>query len=137
VPQLPGLNGNGTYLAHVTVGAVGAAAGFGQEPTFPLGGVGTVLTPATRGGADNGAVAGAPGSLASQLGGGANTVAGAPPPQVAAPQATGLRGVLDGLTSGQVETLYAVVALGGMLLFIGWRGTVLLRPGPPGTRRRR
>ena len=137
VPQLPGVNGNGTYLAHVTVGAVGAAAGFGQEPTFPLGGFGTVPTPASGGSTGDGTAAAAPGSLANQLGGSSSAVTPGVPPQVAAPQSSGLRAILDGFTSGQVETLYAVLALGAALLFIGWRGTVVLRHGPPGARRRR
>jgi hypothetical protein len=137
VPQLPGVNANGTYLARVTVGAVGAAAGFGQEPSFDLGSFGTVGRPAAHGGAGGGsAAAGAPGSLGSRLGGSAPAGA-APPPQVAAPQAGGLRGILDGFTSGQIESLYAVVALGAALLFVGWRGAVLLRNGPPRPRRRR
>jgi hypothetical protein len=50
VPQLPGVNANGTYLARVTLGAVGAAAGFGQEPSFDLGSFGTVGTPTSGGG---------------------------------------------------------------------------------------
>jgi len=139
VPQLPGVNANGTYLARVTVGAVGAAAGYGQEPSFDLGSFGTVGKPpaggATGGSAATGA-AGVPGSLGEQLGSG-SAVGAAPPPQVAAPQAGGLRGILDGFTSGQIESLYAVVALGAMLLFVGWRGAVLLRNGPPRLRRRR
>src|SRR4051812_8200686 len=137
VPQLPGVNANGTYLARVTLGAVGAAAGYGQEPSFDLGSFGTVGRPRASGGPGDGpAAAGAPGSIGDQLGSG--TAAGAaPPPQVAAPQSGALRGILDGFTSGQIESLYAVVALGVALLFIGWRGAVLLRHGPPGARRRR
>ena len=136
VPQLPGVNANGTYVAHVTLGAVGAAAGIGQEPSFPLGSFGTVPTPAAGSG---GSTAGsAPTSLGQQLGGTTGGQAGAVlPPQVAAPQATGLRGILDGFTSGQLETVYAVVTLGAVIVFIGWRGAAVLRHGPPGARRRR
>jgi hypothetical protein len=137
VPQLPGVNANGTYLARVTLGAVGAAAGYGQEPSFDLGSFGTVGQPRASGRAGGGsAAAGAPGSIGDPLGSG-TAVGAAPPPQVAAPQAGGLRGILDGFTSGQIESLYAGVALGVALLFIGWRGAVLLRHGPPGARRRR
>src|SRR4051794_5531086 len=140
VPQLPGVNANGTYLARVTLGAVGAAAGFGQEPTFDLGSFGTVGQPATGGGPGGapatGGAPGTPGSLGQQLGG-SGAVGSAPPPQVAAPRTGGLRGLLDGFTSGQIESLYAVVALGVALLFVGWRGAVLLRNGPPRPWRRR
>src|SRR3954464_15154832 len=90
VPQLPGVNANGTYLARVTLGAVGAAAGYGQEPSFPLGSFGTVGTPATsdRSAGGGSTDAGAPTSLGGQLGG--TPPAGAvPAPQVAAPQAGG------------------------------------------------
>ena len=137
VPQLPGVNANGTYLARVTVGAVGAAAGYGQEPSFPLGSFGTVGRPPAGGGTTGGsALAGAPGSIGDQLGSG-SAVGAAPPPQIAAPQTGGLRGILDGFTSRQIESLYAVVAIGAALLFVGWRGAVLLRNGPPRLRRRR
>src|SRR3954452_14204533 len=140
VPQLPGVNANGTYLARVTLGAVGAAAGYGQEPSFDLGSFGTVGRPATGGGPGGapatGGAPGAPGSLGQQLSSG-GAVGSAPPPQVAAPQTGGLRGFLDGFTSGQIESLYAVVALGVALLFVGWRGAVLLRNGPPRPWRRR
>jgi hypothetical protein len=138
VPQLPGVNANGTYLARVTLGAVGAAAGFGVEPTLDLGGSGVVPSPEVAGGGSAGGPGGAtaPGSLGSQLGAGG----GVPPataPQLAAGQAGGLRGFLDGFGRGQVETLYAVLALGAVLMFVGWRGATVLRHGPARTRRRR
>jgi hypothetical protein len=135
VPQLPGVNANGTYVARVTLGAVGAAAGIGEEPSFSLGGFGTVPTPAAGGG--GGSAASAPTSLGQQLGSSGGSVGAVPPPQVAAPQAGGLRGILDGFTSGQLETLYAVVTLGSVIVFVGWRGAAVLRHGPPGARRRR
>lgn len=138
VPQLPGVDANGTYLARVTLGAVGAAAGFGTDPTFDLGGFGTIPSPAAQAGGASTAgstTAGAPGSLGSQLGASGSAPAGAP--HVAAPQAGGFRGFLDGFDRGQVDTLYAVLALGTAVMFIGWRGAVLLRHGPPRARRRR
>jgi hypothetical protein len=135
VPQLPGVNANGTYVAHITLGAVGAAAGVGEEPNFSLGSFGTVPTPSARAGA--GATGSAPTSLGQQLASSGSSVGAVPPPQVAAPQAGGLRGILDGFTSGQLETLYAVVTLGAVIVFVGWRGAAVLRHGPPGARRRR
>jgi len=136
VPQLPGVNANGTYVAHVTLGAVGAAAGIGEEPSFDLGSFGTVPTP-SAGGSGGSSTGAAPTSLGQQVGGARGQAGAVPPPQVAAPRASGLRGILDGFTSGQLETLYAVVTLGAVVLFVGWRGAAVLRHGPPGARRRR
>jgi hypothetical protein len=129
VPQLPGVDANGTYVAQVTLGAVGAAAGFGVEPTLDLGGFGVVPTPraATGSSSSSSSTASAPGSTGSQLGGGAGAVPAAPP-QVA-PQASGIRGFLDGFSSGDIETLYAVLALGVAVLFIGWRAAAVVRRG--------
>ena len=137
VPQLPGVNANGTYLARVTLGAVGAAAGFGVEPTIDnFGDFGPVPAPGAGSSTSGSAAAGAPGSLGGQLGGSAGGVPAAPP-QVAAPQAGSWHGFLDGFTSGQVATLYAVLALGAVILFIGWRGAAVLRHGPTRPWRRR
>jgi hypothetical protein len=132
VPALPGVNANGTYVAHVTLGAVGAAAGLGTEPTFHLGGFGTVPTPAgTSSSAGGSTVTSAAGGTPQLPKAAAPRGSTASPPQVAAPHSGGFRGLLDGLTSGDVRTIYAVLALGGLAMFVGWRGSVLLRHGLP------
>jgi hypothetical protein len=118
--QVPGVNGNGTYVGHVTLGAVGAVAGANSEPVFALGGT-FPLSSTPTGTAGSGAVAAAD-----------NPVLGAPGvgPAVRAPQVSApvrlLRGVLDGFTTDLTD-LYAVLALGTASLFIGWRVTVALR----------
>jgi hypothetical protein len=119
----------------VTLGAVGAAAGLGLEPTFSLGGVGDVSTGATSPGRPQAtAAAGRTPSLVDQLAPKTPATGSAP---VLAPTPRGLRGILDGLSAYQVQTLYAVLALGAVTLFVGWRGTVLMRHGLPGGWRRR
>jgi hypothetical protein len=132
VPALPGVNANGTYVAHVTLGAVGAAAGLGTEPAFHLGGFGTVPTaagqPSSTGGSTAASAAGSTPRLPTAT---LPRRPSATSPRVATPHVGGLRGLLDGLTSGDVRTIYAVVALGGLMLFVGWRGSVLLRHGLP------
>jgi hypothetical protein len=125
VPALPGVNANGTYVGHVTLGAVGAAAGHGREPVFA--------------GSSTGRTGGGPPSQTGQpltsggqpLAGGdlVNGLAATPtqPAPTIAPSQSMLRSLQDLLSAGQLETLYAVLALGSFGLFIGWRATVLAR----------
>jgi hypothetical protein len=129
IPALPGVNANGVYIAHVTFGSVGAAAGLGTEPTFDLGG----RSPApTQKGSGGGASANGPStgslvggkSFVSQL---ARTHQNAPP-AVAPAEAGALRGFVDRLSKGDIESLYLVLALGTLALFIGWRTAVAVRP---------
>lgn len=127
IPQLPGVNANGTYVGQVTLGAVGAAAGVGHEPTFDLGGVGTVPGPGSgSNGGNESVVAGAP---PAGGGPGAVTAGSTPPnnsPRVAAPAQQPTSGIADLLSKEQLEILYVVLALGTAALFLGWRGSVLL-----------
>ena len=115
---VPGVNGNGTYVGYVTLGAVGAVAGANAQPTFALGGTFPLTSPAapatgaTSAVADN-PVLGAPGPGPVQA------------PQLA-PQVTFIRGVLDGFTVDLAD-LYAALALGTVILFVGWRVTVTVR----------
>ena len=128
IPALPGVNANGTYVGHISIGAVGAAAGVGIQPTFDLDGVtpqGPAATTPSRG---DGAVTADRAPL-----GGNDLVQGletpASPPSVA-PAGTGvLRGFVDAISKTQLETLYAVLALGSLGLFIGWRAAVAVRTG--------
>jgi hypothetical protein len=131
VPQLPGVNANGVYVAHVTLGAVGAAVGAGRQPTFDLGGVGPVgQQPGTGGHVRTGGQA--PPGGGDLLTGLSNTPAQAPP-TVAPPAGSLLRRFADALSRRQVELLYAALALGTMTLFLGWRGAVVLRRRPAGS----
>jgi hypothetical protein len=115
--QVPGVNANGTYLGHVTLGAVGAVAGANAEPTFALGAT-FPLSSTPAGVTPTGGV------VAD------NPLLGAPAAPVHAPQVSPpvrvLRGILDGFTT-DLATLYAVLAVGTSALFIGWRVTVALR----------
>jgi hypothetical protein len=124
VPQLPGVNANGRYVAHVTLGAAGAAAAVGRQPTFDLGGVIPGAQPPND--RSDRAVAGPP------LGGrdlvnGLGDPARQPAPVVADPQASLVRRLADVLSPQQLEMLYAVLALGSMGLFVGWRAAVRWR----------
>ena len=119
---VPGVNANGTYVGYVTLGAVGAVAGANAEPAFALGGafpLSSVPQPPT----------GSNAALAD------NPLLGVPPtatgvaPQVSAPTAF-VRGILDGFRTDLAD-LYAVLALGTLLLFIGWRAAVALRRSRP------
>jgi hypothetical protein len=116
--QVPGVNANGTYVGYVTLGSVGAVAGANAEPTFALGGSfllgapGVPASPAAGALADN-PVLGAPGIAPVQA------------PQVS-PPLTFIRGFLDGFTTDLAD-LYAALALGTVILFVGWRATVSLR----------
>jgi hypothetical protein len=115
--QIPGVNGNGTYLAHITLGAVGVVAGANAQPGFSLGGFGLPPAAGTHGVGASGAAA---------PGGAAGPAAGTIPPDVAgrASTPTGRFGfVLDGVRVDLAD-LYAVIALGTAALFVGWRGIV-------------
>jgi len=128
IPALPGVNANGVYVGHITLGAVGAAAGVGIEPSFDLGGTGTggkaetqpASTPTANG--PSGPIGG--NDLVNRLATPSTTT----PPDVAG--ATGvLRGFVDLVSKKQVETLYAVLALGTLALFVGWRAATAIRAG--------
>ncbi|HEX4655748.1 MAG TPA: hypothetical protein VH274_08400 [Mycobacteriales bacterium] len=125
IPALPGVNANGTYVGHITIGAVGAAAGVGTEPTFTLGSTVARDTPASTPGQSTpaGGVPLGGNDLVGKLATPAPTAA----PNVAAPGP--LRGFVDLISKAQIETLYAVLALGSLALFIGWRATVAIRMG--------
>ena len=117
--QIPGVNANGNYVGHLTLGAVGVVAGANAEPAFNLGGIsplpmmtpGGPLPAGTTRNAALGASAAAPPAVAA--------------PQIA-PQRSILRGFLDGWTTDLAD-LYAVLALGTGALFVGWRATAALR----------
>lgn len=124
IPQLPGVNANGTYVAHLTLGAVGAAAGLGVQPSFDLGGVGSVPTaPTTTSTTTPGSAGTVEGNdLLTDLA----TGSGSAPPAVAPSRPPALRAFADLLSKSALEKLYAVLALGTLALFVGWRGTVFL-----------
>jgi hypothetical protein len=136
--QIPhsGVNANGTYLGRITIGAVGAAVGIGAEPSFDLGGAGQVPPAST---ASPGPL---PATSGSALGGAAGT-GGAPPPDqpgpsVASPPPALAGGFVNLLARDRLDLLYAVLALGTVGLFIGWRGAMLLSQRQvPVVRRRR
>jgi hypothetical protein len=128
IPALPGVNANGTYVGHITIGAVGAAAGIGREPVFTVGS----STPNDPG-PSSGDVGSTPQPPAAPLGG-KDLVDTLGSPSATAPTvATGspgvLRGFVDIVSKNQLETLYAVLALGSLALFIGWRAAVTVRAG--------
>ncbi|MDQ1703789.1 MAG: hypothetical protein QOF18_155 [Frankiaceae bacterium] len=128
VPALPGVNANGTYVGHITLGAVGAAAGHGREPVFASGGAGQ------PGGGPPGQPA-PPGTTGGQPLAGGDLVSGlattpTQPAPTVAPSQSLLRSFRDLLSGGQLETLYAVLALGSLGLFFGWRVAVLARRRP-------
>jgi hypothetical protein len=134
IPALPGVNANGTYVGHISIGAVGAAAGVGSQPAFALpdGTLPTMDTTATSGTSGP--------ARSSPLGGNdlVSKLATARPET--APSLAGrpniLRGFVDVVSKTQLETLYAVLALGSLALFIGWRTAVSLRRGGRGERGR-
>jgi hypothetical protein len=126
IPTLPGVNANGTYLAEITLGAVGAAAGVGIEPRFDLGGVGSVPPTHPRPGAVPPRTSGTPPLAGNDLVGDLAGTAAAPPPAVATP-APAITRAFDVLSREALENLYAVIALGTTLLFLGWRAAAVLR----------
>jgi hypothetical protein len=121
IPTLPGVDANGVYVAHVTLGSVGAAAGTGSDDVS-LGSVG--VPPSTV------PPAAPPGTTGPPPGGNdfvqALTPPGAAPPPVVAPgSAPLLRGFVDLISKHALETLYAVLAIGTAVLFLGWRAAML------------
>jgi hypothetical protein len=127
IPALPGVDANGTYVGHITIGAVGAAAGIGTDSILTVGS----LVPL-----DHGKSAGSQGTdpqppappggndLVDKLG-----LPAAAAPSVVSGRPTILRGFVDLVSKNQIETLYAVLALGSLALFIGWRAAVTVRAG--------
>jgi hypothetical protein len=107
---IPGVNANGTYVGQLTLGAAGAAGAAEVAPSFDLGGF--PLPPAGS------AVApGAPTSVGNpdllhQL------AVAAPAAPVVAPQRAPLRVLLDAFS---VSDLYAALAVGTVVMFLGWR----------------
>ncbi|HEU5034987.1 MAG TPA: hypothetical protein VFT62_09560 [Mycobacteriales bacterium] len=135
--QIPhsGVNANGTYVGQITLGAVGAAVGIGQEPTFNLGGAGQVPPAST------GSSAPLPATGGPAPAGGAVTGSAPPPnqpgPNVAAQPPALAGGFTNLLARDRLDLLYAVLALGTAALFISWRGSVLLSQRQVPIRRRR
>lgn len=116
---VPGVNANGTYVGTITLGSAGAVAASQTQPNFDLGGI---ITPTTA----------FPPTLPP-----ATTPVTTPglPPQVtqanppAAPPVVAIRPglvrfVLDAFS---LRDLYAVVALGTVLMFFGWRALIAVR----------
>lgn len=127
IPALPGVNANGTYVGHITIGAVGAAAGIGTEPIFTLGSSEPTSTSNPPGNVGTGPQQPAPpggNDLVDKLGS-----APVAEPTVAPRAPAALRGFVDLVSKNQIETLYAVLALGSLALFIGWRAAVTVRAG--------
>ena len=115
---VPGVNANGTYVGYVTLGAVGAVAGANAQPAFALGGTFPLTSPPVS--ASTPAVA-----LADNPVLGAPGVAPVQAPQVG-PRVGFIRSVLDGFTTDLAD-LYAALAVGTVMLFLGWRVTVMVR----------
>jgi hypothetical protein len=125
IPAVPGVNANGTYVAQVALGSVGAVAGLGRDGDFELGDIDPLPNdpaPETPGGDSRagGPLAGP--DLVDSL----TDTPGQLPPAVA-PQQGVLRGFFDRISAAAVEQLYAVMALGSIGLLLGWRATVALR----------
>jgi len=127
--QIPGVNANGTYVGQLTLGAVGVVAGANLLPAFDLG-LSSPLAPPSSTSAGTPAATGASG------------VALGVPPSLTAPGqqpvVTGPRGVLhvflDGFTTN-LANVYAALAIGTAVLFIGWRALVAYRRLRPAGRR--
>jgi len=120
--QVPGVNGNGTYVGRVTLGAVGAVAGANAEPVFGLG-----VFP--LGAPPDAAAPSAPDAAAPPVSGAPAVAAPGQAPQVS-PPARLFHAFLDGFTTDLAD-LYAVLALGIGVLFVGWRGIAALRRTRP------
>ena len=133
IPALPGVNANGVYVAHVTLGAVGAAAGYGTEPAFDLASTPTPAQSGSKGRTTTNAITAHPPVGGSGF---ASKLAGPPqsPPAVAASPPGVLRDFVDLLSKGDMESLYLVLAFGTLALFVGWRTAVALRPARRSTR---
>ena len=129
--QIPGVNANGTYVGHATIGAVGVVAGANAEPGFSLGGV-SPLGPAGGTAQQTASTTGTPAAAAGVVGGAAPGAVA--PPALAGPRSGTFVPFLDGFRTDLAD-LYAVLAIGTALLFILWRGTVALRRRPVTGRR--
>lgn len=110
---IPGVNANGTYVGTVTLGAAGAVAAAQTQPGFDLGGIvapGMPIPPATA-------------PVTTSTNPGLPTQVGQPAPPASAPVVASrpapIRFVLDAFS---LQNLYAVIALGTVLMFVGWRG---------------
>lgn len=129
IPALPGINANGTYVGHITIGAVGAAAGVGVEPIFSSPSTIGPEQPASPGGVSASSPKSSIPLAGNDLVGKLSTPATNATPSIAPQPANALRGFVDLVSKGQIETLYAVLALGSLALFVGWRAAVALRTG--------
>jgi hypothetical protein len=132
--QIPGVDLKGTYLGVVQLGGAGAAAARTLQPG------GDVLAPASTGGRPSkhdGAARRGAGSGTTASGQVTAPPAAVAPPIVAAnPQSgTSLRTIA--LSRDDLLTLYLVLAFGTAAIFLGWRGSVVVRrrPGRFGPRR--
>jgi hypothetical protein len=120
---IPGVNGNGTYVGTITLGAAGAVAAGQEQPGFDLGGFVPPVNYAAAAPAPAQAAPVAGRELVTQLAQ-ANPPVAAP---VVASQRALFRAVLDAFS---IRDLYAVVALGTVLMFFGWRALLLIRRWP-------
>jgi hypothetical protein len=125
VPALPGVNANGTYVAQVALGSVGAVAGLGRDGEFELGDIDPLPNEPLPGDPGTGAHADGPLAGPDLVDGLADPPAQTPP--AVAPQTGLLRGFLDRISGAAVEQLYAAMALGSIGLLLGWRASVVMR----------
>jgi hypothetical protein len=132
VPALPGVNANGTYIAQVALGSVGAAAGLGRDGQFDLGDIDPLPSDPSEGTPPGGTQAGGPLAGPGLVDGLTNAPGQVPP--ALAPQSGVLRGFLDRISAAAIEQLYAVMALGTLGLLLAWRATVAARRRPMGRR---
>ncbi|MBV9099084.1 MAG: hypothetical protein JO079_13600 [Frankiaceae bacterium] len=116
---VPGVNGNGTYVGTITLGAAGAAAAGQTQPGFSLGGIVTPVTPVPPATVPPTTTGG---------GGSAPPLVGQPVPPVSPPIVAGrpspVRVLLDAFS---LKNLYAGLALGTVLMFVSWRGLLAYR----------
>lgn len=115
---VPGVNANGTYVGTITLGSAGAVAASQSQPTFDIGGILTPTTafpPVTPPAAAPATTPDLPPAVQSN-----------PPaaPPVVASRPGLVRFVLDAFS---LRDLYAVVALGTVLMFVAWRALAALR----------
>jgi hypothetical protein len=127
--QIPGVNANGTYVGHLTLGAVGVVAGANVLPAFDLGVSSPLAPPSSTTG--DAATPTSPSGVA--LGAPPAVTAPGQQPVVMAPRGV-LHVFLDGFTT-DLANLYAALAIGTAVLFIGWRGLVAYRRLRPAWRR--
>ncbi|MDQ1699830.1 MAG: hypothetical protein QOG34_1693 [Frankiaceae bacterium] len=116
---VPGVNANGTYVGTITLGSAGAVAAGQTQPGFDLGGI---ITPVTTAGTTAPPVTvppAAPGSPPQAVT--AKPPASAP---VVADRPVFVRVFLDAFS---IRDLYAVLAIGMVAMFVGWRALLALR----------